>query len=76
MQQVIDELALKSTHTILLFGGGKKEIELLNSLSKGKENVLLLQGNSSYGRNCNSSATWMLCFLWILEMPILLLCKG
>ena len=44
MQQVIDELALKSTHTILLFGGGKKEIELLNSLSKGKENVVVIAG--------------------------------
>ena len=44
MQQVIDKLALDTTHTILLFGGGKKEIELLNSLASNKNNVINMAG--------------------------------
>ncbi|WP_426090579.1 glycosyltransferase family 9 protein [Flavobacterium sp. DSR3-2] len=44
MQQVIDKLALDTTHTILLFGGGKKEIELLNSLASNKKNVINMAG--------------------------------
>ncbi|MFC6877381.1 glycosyltransferase family 9 protein [Flavobacterium myungsuense] len=44
MQKVIDELALNENYTILLFGGGKKEIELLNSLSKNKQNVIVVAG--------------------------------
>ncbi|MGZ9734752.1 glycosyltransferase family 9 protein [Flavobacterium sp. GNP002] len=44
MQEVINKLALDTTNTILLFGGGKKEIELLNSLSANKENVLNMAG--------------------------------
>ncbi len=34
MQEVIAKLAENKDHTILLFGGGKKEIEILNSLSR------------------------------------------
>ena len=48
MQQVIDQLALTETHKILLFGGGKKEIELLNSLSKHKENVIVVAGQLKF----------------------------
>ncbi len=44
MQQVIEKLALDTTHTILLFGGGKKEIELLNSLASNKKNVINMAG--------------------------------
>jgi ADP-heptose:LPS heptosyltransferase len=44
MQQVIDQLALDTTNTILLFGGGKKEIELLNLLSFNKANVINMAG--------------------------------
>ena len=44
LQQVIDKLALDSTHTILLFGGGKKEIELLNSLASNKKNIINMAG--------------------------------
>jgi len=44
MQQVIDKLVENKNHKILLFGGGKKEIELLNSLSKGKKNVVVVAG--------------------------------
>jgi ADP-heptose:LPS heptosyltransferase len=48
MQQVIDKLALDSTHTILLFGGGKKEIELLNSLASNKKNVINMAGKIKF----------------------------
>ncbi len=44
MQEVIDKLASTKTHQILLFGGGKKEIELLEFLSKDKENVIVVAG--------------------------------
>lgn len=44
MQQVIDKLALDTTNTVLLFGGGKKEIELLNSLASNKKNVINMAG--------------------------------
>ncbi len=48
MQEVINKLAENSTHKILLFGGGKKEIELLDSLSKGKENVVVVAGKIKF----------------------------
>jgi ADP-heptose:LPS heptosyltransferase len=48
MQQVIDQLALETTNTILLFGGGKKEIELLNSLSANKKNVIVVAGKIKF----------------------------
>lgn len=48
MQKVIDELALNSNYQILLFGGGSKEIELLNSLSKNKPNVIVVAGKLQF----------------------------
>lgn len=48
MQGVIDQLALDTTQTILLFGGGKKEIELLNSLAFNKENVFVVAGKIKF----------------------------
>jgi ADP-heptose:LPS heptosyltransferase len=48
MQEVIDTLASTKTHKILLFGGGKKEIEQLESLSKGKENVVVVAGQLQF----------------------------
>ena len=48
MQQVIDKLAENKNHKILLFGGGKKEIELLDSLSKNKENVIVVAGQLQF----------------------------
>jgi ADP-heptose:LPS heptosyltransferase len=48
MQEVIDKLALDVTNTILLFGGGKKEIEILNSLSNNKENVINMAGKIKF----------------------------
>jgi ADP-heptose:LPS heptosyltransferase len=44
MQKVIDGLASTTTHKIFLFGGGNKEIELLNSFAKGKNNVINVAG--------------------------------
>ena len=41
-------MALETTNTILLFGGGKKEIELLNSLSANKENVIVVAGKIKF----------------------------
>ena len=48
MQEVINKLAENSNHKILLFGGGKKEIELLDSLSKNKENVVVVAGKIKF----------------------------
>jgi ADP-heptose:LPS heptosyltransferase len=48
MQEVIDTLAVESNHTILLFGGGKKEIEILNTLSSGKQNVINMAGKIKF----------------------------
>jgi ADP-heptose:LPS heptosyltransferase len=44
MQKVIDELALDQNNKILLFGGGHKETEMLESLASGKENVINMAG--------------------------------
>ena len=48
MQEVIDTLSLDSNHKILLFGGGKKEIEILDALSSGKENVINMAGKIKF----------------------------
>lgn len=48
MQQVIDQLAENEKYKILLFGGGKKEIELLNLFSKNKENVINVAGKIKF----------------------------
>ena len=48
MQQVIDTLALEANNTILLFGGGKKEIEILNTLSSSKGNVINMAGKIKF----------------------------
>lgn len=44
MQQVIDKLATDKNFKIFLFGGGEKEISLLNNLAKGKSNVVNVAG--------------------------------
>lgn len=44
MQNVIVELAKNTNNTILLFGGGEKEIAILNSLKKEQENVIVVAG--------------------------------
>ncbi|MDP5002145.1 MAG: glycosyltransferase family 9 protein [Flavobacterium sp.] len=47
MQQVIDELANKN-YKIFLFGGGEKEIQLLNQLQNQHENVIVLAGKLQF----------------------------
>ncbi|MGV3697692.1 glycosyltransferase family 9 protein [Flavobacterium sp.] len=44
MQEVIDGLALEPNNKIFLFGGGAKEIEILNSFANGKQNVVNVAG--------------------------------
>jgi ADP-heptose:LPS heptosyltransferase len=44
MEQVIVALALDATNKILLFGGGKKEIEILDSLAEAYKNVINIAG--------------------------------
>ena len=48
MQEVINQLAENKTQKILLFGGGKKEIERLNSLANDKENVIVIAGKIKF----------------------------
>lgn len=50
MQEVINTLALDSNRSILLFGGGKKEIEILNTLSYGKANVINMAGKIKFSQ--------------------------
>jgi ADP-heptose:LPS heptosyltransferase len=50
MQEVIDELAQNPNNKILLFGGGKKEIEVLNLLSKDKENIISIAGKLKFSQ--------------------------
>ncbi|WP_395044157.1 glycosyltransferase family 9 protein [Flavobacterium sp.] len=47
MKKVIDDLALNLNNIIFLFGGGTKEIEILNSFSKNKNNVITIAGKLS-----------------------------
>ena len=48
MQDVINALALDQNNTILLFGGGKKEIEILNTLCSGKVKVINIAGKIKF----------------------------
>lgn len=48
MTEVIAKLAQNSSYKILLFGGGKKEIEILDSLSKPYENVINMAGKIKF----------------------------
>jgi len=52
MQKVIDELALSQSYRtknlLFLFGGGSKEMELLNSFANGKENVINTAGKLTF----------------------------
>jgi ADP-heptose:LPS heptosyltransferase len=48
MQEVIDTLALDQNNKILLFGGGKKEIEILNKMSSDKKNVINMAGKIKF----------------------------
>lgn len=48
MKEVITKLAENRNYTILLFGGGKKEIEILDLLSKPYENVVNMAGKIKF----------------------------
>lgn len=48
MQQVIDGLAENKSQKIFLFGGGEKEIKLLNQLQNQNENVIVLAGKLKF----------------------------
>jgi len=48
MQEVIDKLAVDKKNTILLFGGGKKEVQILNSLSKDHKNIINIAGKIEF----------------------------
>ncbi|WP_134148565.1 glycosyltransferase family 9 protein [Flavobacterium sp. 270] len=48
MQEVIAKLAENKDYTILLFGGGKKEIEILDSLSEPFKNVINVAGKIKF----------------------------
>ncbi|EHQ42493.1 Lipopolysaccharide core heptosyltransferase rfaQ [Myroides odoratus] len=44
MQNVVDELAEQENHFIFLFGGGEKEIALLNQVKRDNDNVIVMAG--------------------------------
>ncbi|QSB27313.1 glycosyltransferase family 9 protein [Flavobacterium sp. CLA17] len=48
MQEVISKLAETKEQTVLLFGGGKKEIEILDSLSEPFKNVINVAGKIKF----------------------------
>ena len=48
MQQVIDGLAENKNQKIFLFGGGDKEIQLLNQLQNQHKNVIVLAGKLKF----------------------------
>lgn len=48
MQKVIDELAENQSQTIFLFGGGEREIKLLNELQNQHANVIILAGKLKF----------------------------
>lgn len=48
MQEVIAKLAENKSYKILLFGGGKKEIEILDSFAKPFENVINMAGKIKF----------------------------
>ncbi|OMQ12325.1 glycosyltransferase family 9 protein [[Flexibacter] sp. ATCC 35103] len=48
MQEVIAKLAENKDHKIVLFGGGKKEIEILDSFAKPFENVINMAGRIKF----------------------------
>ncbi|MNK81084.1 Lipopolysaccharide core heptosyltransferase RfaQ [compost metagenome] len=48
MKGVIEKLAENSSYKVLLFGGGKKEIEILDSLAQPFENVINMAGKIKF----------------------------
>ena len=50
MEEVIEEMASKG-FKIFLFGGGKREIEILNTLENIHDSIVNLAGNSPLKKN-------------------------
>ncbi len=48
MKEVVAKLAKNSSYKILLFGGGKKEIEILDSIAQPFENVINMAGKIKF----------------------------
>lgn len=48
MEKVINDLNKKNNYTILLFGGGKKEIKVLNGIEAQYKNVINIAGKLSF----------------------------
>jgi ADP-heptose:LPS heptosyltransferase len=48
MQEVVAQLAQNKSYKILLFGGGKKEVDLLDELSKPFDNVVNMAGKIKF----------------------------
>lgn len=48
MQQVIDDLAKKPNQKVMLFGGGKEEIQKLNQLQNHHKNVIVVAGKLTF----------------------------
>ncbi|WP_051197414.1 glycosyltransferase family 9 protein [Flavobacterium soli] len=48
MQKVIDLLHENKKNKILLFGGGNREIQILNQFAEGKENVFVIAGKITF----------------------------
>ncbi|MCW2117951.1 glycosyltransferase family 9 protein [Flavobacterium sp. 7A] len=48
MQEVINELSKNKENTILLFGGGKSEIDILDAFAKNKTNVINVAGKVKF----------------------------
>ena len=53
MEKVIEQLNLKSTLKILLFGGGKKEVETLNQIESKYPNVINVAGKIKLKQELN-----------------------
>ncbi|CAM2855459.1 glycosyltransferase family 9 protein [Flavobacterium frigoris] len=48
MQEVIRQLSDNQNYKVVLFGGGKKEMEILDSLSDSKDNVINMAGKIKF----------------------------
>lgn len=48
MQQIIEKLSENQDYKMFLFGGGNKEIEILNQLAAGKQNVITVAGQLKF----------------------------
>lgn len=53
MQQVVDSLAEREKSIIFLFGGGEKEIALLNQLKRDNYNVIVMAGKVKFDIEIN-----------------------